>query len=85
MGMLIKVILIIVAVYMIGKAIFRSVISWFLGDTVKKMDNRIKQQQDELKRHKKKQEGRVTINYQPKPDKNYGKDDGDYVDFEEVK
>ena len=85
MGMLLKVILIIVAIYMIGKAIIKSVISWFLGDTVKKMDTQIRQQQDELKQQKKKQEGRVTINYQPKQDKNFGKEDGDYVDFEEVK
>ena len=85
MGMLLKVILIIVAIYMIGKAIFKGLLSWFLGDTVKKMDNQIRQQQDELKRQKKKQEGRVTINYQPKQDKNFGKEDGDYVDFEEVR
>jgi len=85
MGILLKVILIIVLIYMIGKMIIRGVISWFLGDTVKKMDNQIRQKQEELKRQKKKQEGRVTINYQPKSDKNFGKDDGDYVDFEEVK
>jgi len=85
MGILIKVILIIVAIYMIGKSIIRGVISWFLGDTVKKMDNQIQRQQEELKRQKKKNEGRVTINYQPKSDKNFGKNDGDYVDFEEVK
>ena len=85
MGMLLKVILIIVAIYMIGKAIIKGVVSWFLGDTVKKMDTQIRQQQDELKRHKKKQEGRITINYQPKQDKNFGKEDGDYVDFEEVR
>ena len=85
MGMLFKVILIIVVIYMIGKAIIKSVISWFLGDTVKKMDTQIRQQQDELKQQKKKQEGRVTINYQPKQDKNFWKEDGDYVDFEEVK
>ena len=85
MGVIIKFILIAVAIYMIGKTIFRGIISWFIGDTVKKMDNQIKRQQEELKRHKKKQEGRVTINYQPKSDKNFGKEDGDYVDFEEIK
>jgi len=85
MGVIIKFILIAVAIYMIGKTIIRGIISWFIGDTVKKMDNQIKRQQEELKRHKKKQEGRVTINYQPKSDKNFGKEDGDYVDFEEIK
>ena len=85
MGWLLKVVLVIVAVYMIGKALIKGAIRWFLGDTVKKMDNQIQRQQEELKRQKKKQEGRVTINYQPKPDKSFGKDDGIYVDFEEVK
>ena len=85
MGLFIKVILIFVAIYMIGKTIIRGVISWFLGDTVKKMDDQLKRQQEELKRQKKKHEGRVTINYQPKADKSFGKDEGDYVDFEEVK
>ena len=85
MGLFLKVILIFIAIYMIGKSIIRGVISWFLGDTVKKMDSQIKQQQEELKRQKRKQEGKVTINYQPKPDKNFARDEGDYVDFEEVK
>ena len=84
MGLFLKVILIFVAIYMIGKTIIRGVISWFLGDTVKKMDNQIQRQQEELKQQKKKKEGHVTIHYQPKTEKNFGKEDGDYVDFEEV-
>ena len=82
---LIKVLLIILGIYFIGKTIIRGLISWFLGDTVKKMDDKIRQQQEEIKRQKKKTEGQVTVNYQPKQNKNFGKDDGDYVDFEEVR
>jgi len=82
---LLKVLLIILGIYFIGKTLFRGLISWFLGDTVKKMDDKIRQQQEEIKRQKKKTEGQVTVNYQPKQNKNFGKDDGDYVDFEEVR
>ena len=85
MGLLIKVILIAMAIYMIGKTVIRGVLSWFLGDTVKKMDDQLRHQQAELMQQKKKQEGKVTINYQPKQDKNFGVNEGDYVDFEEVK
>jgi len=83
--MLLKVILIVVGVYMIGKAVIKGVVSWFIGDTVKKMDTQIRRQQEELKRQKKKQEGQVTVNYQPNPKKNYKETEGDYIDFEEVK
>jgi len=82
---LLKVLLIILGIYFIGKTIIRGVVSWFLGDTVKRMDSQLRQQQEEIKRQKKKAEGQVTVNYQPKQNKNFAKDDGDYVDFEEVK
>jgi len=82
---LVKVILIVLGIYFIGKTIIKSIVSWFIGDTVKKMDDRIRQQQEEIKRQKKKNEGQVTVNFQPQQNKNFAKDDGDYVDFEEVK
>ncbi len=83
--MFFKVVLIILGIYFIGKMIIRSVVSFFLGDAAKNMNNQIRQQQEEIKRQKKKREGKVTVNYQPKSDKNFGKEEGDYIDFEEVK
>ncbi len=83
--MFFKVLLIILGIYLIGKLIIRSVVSYFLGDAAKNMNDQLRRQQEELTRQKKKQEGKVTINYQPKSDKNFGKEEGDYVDFEEVK
>ena len=85
MGFFIKFLLIFIGIYLIGKLIIKSVISWFIGDTAKKMNDQLRQQQTETARQKKKKEGHVTIHYQPKSNKNFGKDDGDYVDFEEVK
>lgn len=83
--MFFKVLLIVIGVYLLAKWAFRSVVSYMLGDTAKKMDDGLRRQQEEMLRQKKKREGHVTIHYQPKTDKNFGKDDGDYVDFEEIK
>ena len=83
--MVFKVILIILGVYFLGKMIFRSVISYFFGKTVQNMNDQMYQQQKEMSKQKKKKEGHVTINYQPKSDKTFGKEEGDYIDFEEVK
>jgi len=83
--MLFKVLLIILGIYFIGRMMVRSVVSWFLGDTTQKMNDQLRRQHEEMARQKKKREGQVTINYQPKQNKNFGKDEGDYVDFEEVK
>jgi len=85
MGFFIKSLLIILGVYLLGKMIIKSVLSWFLGDTVQKMNEQLRKQQDEIARQKKKTQGHVTINYNPTASKNFQKDDGDYVEFEEVK
>ena len=83
LGTLIKWILIILGLCFIVRSIMRNIVFWFLGDANKKMDEQLRRQQDEIVRQKKKQEGRVTINYQPKSNKNFEKYEGDYVDFEE--
>ena len=85
MGTLIKIILVFIGIYFISKALFRGLISYFFGKATENFNEQIKWQQDEMARQKQKQQGRVTINYQPKPDKNFSKDEGDYVDFEEIK
>ena len=82
--MFLKVLIIILGVYFLGKMLVRGVVSYFLGDVNERMNDRIRRQQDEALRQKKKEEGQVTVNYQPKQNKNFAKDDGDYVDFEEV-
>ena len=84
MTVVIKFLLVLFGIYFIGRAIIRGIISWFIGDVGKKMESQIYRKQAEALRQKKKQEGRVTINYQPKSNKNFKKDEGDYVEFEEV-
>ena len=83
--MFFKVLLIILGIYLIGKLIIRGVVSYFVGNTNEKMNEQLRRQQEEMSRQKKKKDGHVTIHYQPKSNKNFQKDDGDYVDFEEIK
>ena len=85
MGALIKVILVVLGIYFIGKAIFRGILAYLFGDVNKSLNDQLRRQQEEIARHRKKQEGNITINYQPKSNKNFGKEEGDYVDFEEVR
>ena len=82
---LIKILLVIFGIYLIGKLIIRGVVSYFVGNTNERMKEQLRRQQEETARQKKKKEGHITIQYQPKSNKNFQKDDGDYVDFEEVK
>ena len=71
-------------IYLLGKWILRGVVSYFLGDTAQKLNEQLRRQQEEIARQKKKKEGHITINYHPKSNKNFQKEDGDYVDYEEV-
>ena len=83
--MLVKIILIVLGIYLLGKLIIRSVVSYFLGGTVRNMNDQMRKQQEEQFSNRRKKEGHVTINYKPKSNKNISKEEGDYIDFEEVK
>ena len=85
MGTLVKWTLIILGLYFVVRAIKRGIVSWYLGDVNYKIEEQLRRQKEEIARQKKKQEGRITINYQPKSNKNFEKYEGDYVDFEEYK
>ena len=49
------------------------------------MNNPSTDGQNQFYNNKRKKEGEVTIDYAPKKEKNIDKDNGDYVDYEEVK
>jgi len=83
--MFFKVIVVILGIYLLGKLIIKGFVSWFLGSSADRTDKQMRYEQESMIRKKKKKEGHVTVHYQPKSDKNFGKEDGDYVDFEEVK
>lgn len=83
--MFFKVLLIILGVYFLVKWTLRSIFSYFVGGAAKNINAQMRQQQENMSQKKKNNEGEVTINYQPKSNKTFGKEEGDYVDFEEVK
>ena len=84
MGTFLKVLLIAFGIYFIGRALIRGLAVWLIGDVNKGIEDKLRQQQEEIARLRKKQEGEVTVNYRPKSNKSFAKEEGDYVDFEEV-
>lgn len=83
---LFRTIFIILLIYFIIRVISRYVVPFFLKGYVKNITSQMKQQQEEMLRQQKKgKEGDVTVNYTPQKEKNFGKEEGDYVDFEEIK
>ncbi len=83
--MFFKVLLVILGIFILIRLAFRGLLSYFLGGMTRNADNQIRQQEELLRQKKKKREGEVSINYQPKQGKNFDKKEGDYIDFEEVK
>ncbi|MDR2037238.1 MAG: DUF4834 family protein [Bacteroidales bacterium] len=85
MGVLLKTVLIILLIYFLIKAVARMLFPFLFNGYIKKNTHQ-RMQQEEMSRNKaKKKEGEVSINYKPKSEKNFGKDEGDYIDFEEIK
>ncbi len=79
---LVKTIFIILIIYYGSKFVGRYLLRGF----VSKAANEARRQQDQVQnQQKKKKEGEVTVNYKPKSNKAYQKEEGDYIDFEEIK
>ena len=85
MGFLLKLILFFIVFYFLFKAVFKGVLFYLFGKATKNLNEQIRRQQDEMLRQNQKQQGRVTVDYQPKSEKTFGKYEGDYIEFEEVK
>jgi hypothetical protein len=82
-----KTILIIALVYYLLKIIFRYVFPWLLTNYVnRKMNEFGKRAQDFNNTQKnRKQDGDVTIDFNPSNKKHFSKGSGEYVDYEEIK
>jgi flagellar basal body-associated protein FliL len=85
MAALLKILIIIVGVYLLIKWTFRGFLMYLLGNSIKNADKKMRQQQADYVQQKRKQEGKVTVNYDPATDKKFPKEEGDYIDFEEVR
>jgi hypothetical protein len=49
------------------------------------VNRKIRQQEELFHQVNRKKEGEININYTPKPEKNIGMEEGDYVEYEEIK
>ena len=73
-------------IYYGAKLIARYVLPVFLKSYVeKKMGTFTSFHQQQNSHHKQKREGKVTIDYIPKAEKKVENNEGEYIDFEEVK
>lgn len=80
---LLRVIFVFAIVLMVIRFVTRYILPLLLGTYVnKKMSEMHQNQQTHYNR---KREGEVTIDVKPDKNKNYRKDSGEYVDFEEIK
>jgi hypothetical protein len=80
---LFRTIIFIAIVYFVIRLFTRYVLPLILENKIKDMQQKMHEQQKQQKRTGK-QEGEVTIEYDPKRNNIRNRDDGEYVDFEEV-
>ena len=79
-----RVLLIIIVAYYLVKWMVRLILPHFIKQQMDNYQNQSDKQNPYFQQKKQRREGSVTVEkVQPNPDKS--KDDGDYVDFEEIK
>lgn len=74
---LVRFLFILLIIYFIIRIFTRYVLRFYLNNMQRKYENQQNQ-------YNKKREGDVTINTKPNKTKKIDKDEGDYVDFEEI-
>lgn len=79
--MLLKIILFIVVIFLVIRFFSRFLLSLFISN----INDRISQAQHNFTRNNSRKEGDVIINATRKNDKKYSNNEGEYVDFEEIK
>ena len=87
--MLLKVIIYTILIYYVFKLVFRYLMPLFISKQARKMQKRQENAHEEYISRKKKEEGKVTVEYNPET-QNKSKNDrnthgGEYVDYEEIK
>ena len=78
-----RTLIIIVIIYYAIKLFTRYVLPLILENKIKDMQQKMQEQQKQQRRTGK-QDGEVTIEYDQKRNNSRNRDDGEYVDFEEV-
>ena len=83
----IKFIIVLLVLYLLGYLMFRYVIPWLLKRWIRKAAQRMNPDYHNQMEKDKRKVGEINIDYIPteKDSKDDDKDDGEYVDYEEVK
>lgn len=81
----IRILLIIGIIYFIIWIITKRIFPFLLKKFINKMNNPSIDGQNQFYDNKRKKEGEVTIDYAPKKEKKIDKNNGNYIDYEEVK
>ena len=79
----IKTLFILAVIYFVGKFIFRWLVPALLNQTVKNMQQKMEQNMRDQQRSYRR-EGDVTVENNRSKKSNISRDEGEYVDFEEV-
>lgn len=84
MGTLFKIIIFAVIIHYIFKLVFRFVFPWFISNRAKKMQQEKEKAHRDYMNRKRNSEGKVTIEYDTSNKKRNNRQEGEYVDFEEI-
>jgi hypothetical protein len=75
----------LIAIYIIVRFFTRLLMPVVMEDYVDKAKKQAERDRQEFLRQNKQREGKVSIDYVPPVNKKINKDEGDYIDYEEVK
>ena len=80
-----KLIFYLIAIYIVVRFFTRLLMPVVMEDYVDKAKKQAEKDRQEFLKKNKQKEGKVSIDYVPPVDKKINKDEGDYIDYEEVK
>ena len=80
-----KLIFYLIAIYIVVRFFTRLLMPVVVEDYVEKAKKQAERDRQEYLKKNKQKEGNVSIDYVPPVDKKIKKDEGDYIDYEEVK
>jgi hypothetical protein len=80
-----KLIFYLIAIYLIVRFFTRLLMPVVMEDYVEKAKKKAESDRQEYLKQNKQREGKVSIDYVPPVSKKINKDEGDYIDYEEIK
>ena len=80
-----KLIFYLIAIYIVVRFFTRLLMPVVMEDYVEKAKKQAERDKQEFLKKNKQREGKVSIDYVPPVNKKINKDEGDYIDYEDVK